>query len=127
MNETQPLGAFSVSLAVQDLRASEAFYNRVGFATAGGDAEQGWLIMRNGSTVIGLFKGMFEKNMLTFNPRWNEQAEPEEDYPDIRVILGQLRAQGLEPLHVSDESGSGPAHFVIEDPDGNQLFFDQHV
>ena len=121
------LGAFSMSLAVKDLKASETFYNKLGFETAGGDVDAGWLILRQGTTVIGLFQGMFEKNMLTFNPRWDAEAQTRSDYPDIRELLESFRSQGIEPVMVNDEKGEGPAHFVLEDPDGNQLFFDQHV
>ena len=128
MNDSSPpLGAFSISLAVKDLAASAAFYQKLGFETAGGDPSEHWLMLRNGTTVIGLFEGMFDKNMLTFNPRWTANAEAAPDDPDIRVLLERFKAAGIEPLLQHDETGSGPAHFVIEDPDGNQLFFDQHV
>lgn len=120
------LGAFSVSLAVKDLAASKDFYEKLGFHTAGGMQEQGWLIMREGSTVIGLFQGMFEKNIMTFNPGWNQDAEPQETFEDVRAIQARLKAAGIEPV-VEAEGETGPGHVVVVDPDGNQIMLDQHV
>ncbi|KOG47049.1 VOC family protein [Streptomyces sp. NPDC059558] len=121
------LGAFSVSLTVRDLDASRAFYEKLGFAVFGGNPEQGWLILKNADVVIGLFVGMFEKNMLTFNPGWDSSATALETFTDIRDVQRQLKARGVEFLTEVDESGSGPGSFLILDPDGNPVLFDQHV
>ncbi|GMU66295.1 MAG: hypothetical protein AMXMBFR36_25690 [Acidobacteriota bacterium] len=121
------LGAFSVSLAVKDLAASRAFYEKLGFATLGGDASQNWLILKNGDVVIGLFQGMFEKNMLTFNPGWDQNAKPVPTFTDVREIQTRLKAQGLALATEADESTTGPAHLVVVDPDGNPILIDQHV
>lgn len=120
------LGAFSVSLAVKDLAASRAFYEKLGFATLGGDAGQGWLILKNGEVVIGLFQGMFEKNMLTFNPGWDQSAQPLPSFTDVRELQKRLEAAGVAITTRADESTTGPAHFVVVDPDGNPILFDQH-
>lgn len=121
------LGAFSVSLAVQDLAASRAFYEALGFEVVGGEAEQNWLILRNGDHTIGLFQGMFERNLLTFNPGWTQRCEPLESFTDVREIQKRLKAAGVELAQEADESGSGPASFVAIDPDGNPVLVDQHV
>ena len=121
------LGAFSVSLAVKDLTASQAFYVKLGFEQAGGDPAQNWLILRNGGTTIGLFQGMFENNILTFNPGWSQQAEPLEQFTDLRELQRRLKAEGLELESEADESGTGPASFMLIDPDGNPVLVDQHV
>lgn len=121
------LGAFSVSLAVKDLQASKSFYEKLGFAALGGDAAQGWLILKNGSTVIGLFQGMFERNILTFNPGWDQGAQKLPSFTDVRELQRQLRAKGVTFQQEADETGSGPAHFVVVDPDGNPVLVDQHV
>ena len=121
------LGAFSVSLAVKDLEASRRFYEQLGFVQFHGDASQGWLILKNGGTVIGLFQGMFEKNTLTFNPGWDGDANAVESFTDIRQIQRQLKAQGMEFVAEVDETGSGPGSFIVEDPDGNPIYVDQHV
>lgn len=121
------LGAFSVSLAVKDIRASKAFYEKLGFSEMGGDIEQNWLIMCNGSHVIGLFQGMFERNMLTFNPGWNQNAEPLAEFTDIRELQGRLKSQGVDFVSEADEDSSGPASFILTDPDGNPVLVDQHV
>lgn len=121
------LGAFSVSLTVQDLEASRRFYAKLGFEPAGGDAAQNWLILRNGTCTIGLFHGMFERNLMTFNPGWTELAEPREDYTDVREIQRRLKAAGLELTSEVDESGAGPGHLMLVDPDGNPILLDQHV
>lgn len=120
------LGAFSISLAVKDIAASRAFYEKLGFAVFGGHQEHRWLIMKNGTTLIGLFEGMFEKNMLTFNPGWDSDAQPLDGFLDVRDIQRQLRAQGVEPDPVADENGSGPGHLMVTDPDGNPILIDQH-
>jgi lactoylglutathione lyase len=121
------LGAFSVSLAVKDLEASTQFYEKLGFTTLGGDASQGWLILKNGEAVIGLFRGMFDRNMLTFNPGWDPSAQKLESLTDVREIQKLLRAQGVQFVTEADESTTGPAHFVVIDPDGNPVLVDQHV
>ncbi|MBX3727455.1 MAG: VOC family protein [Xanthomonadales bacterium] len=121
------LGAFSVSLAVKDLAASRTFYEKLGFSTLGGDAAQGWLILRNGSTVIGLFQGMFEGNILTFNPGWDQEARAIGEFTDVREIQARLDAAGIAIDTRADPDGSGPAHIVLKDPDGNAIMFDQHV
>ena len=121
------LGAFSVSLAVKDIRASREFYEKLGFTGFFGTESQNWLILRNGDCVIGLFQGMFEKNMLTFNPGWSGSAEPLAEFTDIRELQRRFRAQGVEPMNAADESTSGPASFLVIDPDGNPILFDQHV
>jgi catechol 2,3-dioxygenase-like lactoylglutathione lyase family enzyme len=121
------LGAFSVSLAVKDLAASRAFYEKLGFTAFGGDAAQNWLILKNGDHVIGLFQGMFDKNMLTFNPGWDQGAQPVEGFTDVRVLQRRLKEQGVELTAVADESTQGPAYFMAMDPDGNPILVDQHV
>ena len=121
------LGAFSISLSVKDLQASKAFYEKLGFETMGGEIEQNWLILKNGDTVIGLFQGMFEHNLLTFNPGWDQNAQPLESFTDVRELQAALRDQGIAFEESADESTTGPAHFVIVDPDGNPILVDQHV
>ncbi|WP_098445836.1 VOC family protein [Bacillus sp. es.036] len=120
------LGAFSVSLSVKDIEASKNFYEKLGFQSLGGDISHNWLIMKNGSTVIGLFQGMFEKNMLTFNPGWDENAENLESFTDVRILQNKLKENGVKILSEADESSEGPASFTIEDPDGNPILVDQH-
>jgi lactoylglutathione lyase len=121
------LGAFSISLAVRDLEASRAFYEKLEFKVVGGDATQNWLILRNGSVTIGLFQGMFERNILTFNPGWDEQAQAVEEYTDVREHQRHLKAQGLQLASEADENGTGPASLMLIDPDGNPILIDQHV
>lgn len=121
------LGAFSVSLAVKDIEASRSFYEKLGFSTMGGDQSQGWLILKNGSTVIGLFQGMFEENILTFNPGWDQSASPLASFPDVRDVQKSLDAQGITITTRADTNSSGPAHIVLSDPDGNVIMLDQHV
>ncbi|MAT05229.1 MAG: glyoxalase [Acidimicrobiaceae bacterium] len=121
------LGAFSVSLAVQDLDASRAFYERLGFEQTGGDADAGWLIMMNGTTILGLFQGMFDENILTFNPGLTQSAESTDDFTDVREIQAALAAAGVEVVESTDPDGTGPAHIVIVDPDGNRIMVDQFV
>ena len=121
------LGAFSVSLAVKDLQASRAFYEKLGFSAMGGDAAQGWLILKNGSTVIGLFQGMFEKNILTFNPGWDQAAQPLASFTDVRQIQAALDAEGVDITTRADPDTTGPAHIILSDPDGNVVMLDQHV
>jgi catechol 2,3-dioxygenase-like lactoylglutathione lyase family enzyme len=121
------LGAFSISLAVKDLEASRKFYEKFGFAVSGGDASQNWLILKNGPHVIGLFHGMFEKNTLTFNPGWDQNAQKLSTFTDVRDLQRRLKAQGVSLSSEADESTSGPASFVAVDPDGNPIIVDQHV
>lgn len=120
------LGAFSVSLAVKDIAASRAFYEKFGFRVFHGNADQNWLIMKNGEHVIGLFQGMFEQNILTFNPGWNQSAEPLPAFTDIRELQRQLKARGVQLVQEADETTTGPASFVAVDPDGNTILVDQH-
>lgn len=120
------LGAFSISLSVKDIRASEAFYNKLGFTTLGGDISQNWLILRNGDTVIGLFQGMFSGNLLTFNPGWDQSAQNLDSFTDIRELRQLMEKQGLGPAALDNDSESGPASFTVIDPDGNMILFDQH-
>jgi catechol 2,3-dioxygenase-like lactoylglutathione lyase family enzyme len=121
------LGAFSISLAVKDLEASRVFYEKFGFKVFAGDASQNWLILKNGDHVIGLFQGMFEKNVLTFNPGWDSNAQKLGAFTDIRDLQRQLKAQGVQFQQEADESSTGPASFLAFDPDGNPILFDQHV
>jgi catechol 2,3-dioxygenase-like lactoylglutathione lyase family enzyme len=121
------LGAFSISLAVKDIVASRAFYEALGFTQFGGNQEQGWLIMKNESTLIGLFQGMFEKNLMTFNPGWDSNAQPVSPFDDVREIQRQLKSQNIRLEKEADEATTGPAHLVVVDPDGNSILIDQHV
>jgi catechol 2,3-dioxygenase-like lactoylglutathione lyase family enzyme len=121
------LGAFSISLAVKDIEASAAFYEKLGFIRFGGDITQNWLILKNGETVIGLFQGMFEKNMLTFNPGWDQNAETADPFTDVRELQRELKAKGTEFISEADETTAGPASFMVLDPDGNPVLVDQHV
>lgn len=121
------LGAFSISLAVKDLQKSVDFYAKLGFTQFGGDCGQGWTILRNGDHLIGLFQGMFEKNMLTFNPGWDQDANTLDSFDDVRALQRSLKSQGVALLQEADDNGEGPASFVVEDPDGNPILVDQHV
>jgi predicted enzyme related to lactoylglutathione lyase len=121
------LGAFSISLAVKDIRASKAFYEKLGFKDFAGDISQNWLILKNGDHVIGLFQGMFDRNTLTFNPGWNNNAQKLESFTDARELQRQLKAQGVEMVSEADETTTGPASFMVMDPDGNPILVDQHV
>lgn len=120
------IGAFSVSLNVKDIKASKEFYEKLGFHAFGGDITQNWLIMQNEDCTIGLFQGMFEKNILTFNPGWNQKAEEINPFKDVRVIQEELRNKGIKILTEADVTSEGPAHIIIEDPDGNPILIDQH-
>ena len=120
------LGAFSISLTVKDLAASRAFYEKLGFAAFGGDPDQKWLILKNGTTVIGLFEGMFEKNMLTFNPGWDGDAKEVAGFTDVCELQRRLEEHGVAIATRADPATTGPAHFVVEDPDGNPILVDQH-
>ena len=121
------LGVFSVSLSVKDIEASKQFYEKLGFQDFGGDLSQNWLIMKNGSHVIGLFQGMFERNMLTFNPGWDSEANELVTFTDVRELQRQLKSQGIDLISEADENSSGPASFMMLDPDGNPILIDQHV
>ena len=121
------LGAFSVSLAVKDIQVSKDFYEKFGFTVMMGEASQGWLILKNGDHVIGLFQGMFDKNILTFTPGWDSSAQPLERFTDVRDLQRQLKAKGVVLATEADESTTGPASFTAVDPDGNQILVDQHV
>jgi lactoylglutathione lyase len=121
------LGAFSIGLAVKDLEASRSFYAKLGFGVFAGDASQNWLILKNCEHVIGLFQGMFEKNILTFNPGWDSNAQPLATFTDVRDLQRQLKAERVELQQEADESTIGPASFVVVDPDGNPILVDQHV
>jgi lactoylglutathione lyase len=126
-NQPSTLGAFSVSLAVRDLDASRAFYEQLEFEVVAGDATQHWLILRNGTVTIGLFQGMFERNILTFNPGWDNACNKLAGFTDVRELQARLRRQGIEPVTAADESTSGPGSFIVVDPDGNPILVDQHV
>ena len=121
------LGAFSISLAVKDIEASRTFYEKFGFKAFMGDASKRWLIMKNGDHAIGLFQGMFERNILTFNPGWDSNAQKLDRFTDVRDIQRQLKAHGIALQVEADETSSGPASFVVTDPDGNPILVDQHV
>lgn len=120
------LGAFSISLNVKDVKKSKKFYEELGFKELGGNISENWIIMKNESTVIGLFQEMFEKNILTFNPGWDENAENMDSFTDIREIQKQLKVKGIKLLSEADETKEGPASIMIEDPDGNTILLDQH-
>lgn len=120
------LGAFSVSLSVRDLAASRAFYEKLGFEASGGDPDQNWLILRHGEHIIGLFQGMFEGNILTFNPGWGQDAQPLDEFTDVRELQRTLKQRGVALTSEADESGSGPASMTLVDPDGNAILIDQH-
>lgn len=122
---TLQLGAFSTSLNVRNIRVSKEFYEKLGFKEVGGDIEQSWLILRNGTTTIGLFQGMFEQNIMTFNPGWGDNAEQLQTFDDVREIQSELKQHGVELITEAD--GAGPASFTLADPDGNQILVDQHV
>ena len=122
-----PIGAFSISLAVKDIAASKLFCEKLGFTVFGGEQAKNWLIMKNGDHIIGLFQGMFDKNIMTFNPGWDQNAKKLPAFTDIRELQRQLKAQGVKLTSEADETTKGPASFTLADPDGNQILFDQHV
>ena len=121
------LGAFSISLSVKDLKTSKAFYEKLGFKEFGGDEKMNYLILKNGNTIIGLFQGMFENNILTFNPGWDENAKELESFDDVREIQKELKENDISLISEADESTKGPANIILTDPDGNQILIDQHV
>ncbi len=120
------LGAFSASLSVKDLQVSKEFYEKLGFSVFGGDQSMNYLIMKNGNTIIGLFQGMFEGNILTFNPGWDENASPVDPFDDVREIQASLKKEGIELIREADPVTSGPASITLQDPDGNNILIDQH-
>lgn len=120
------LGAFSISLAVKDIHASKAFYENLGFETMGGNIDQKWLILKNGDAIIGLFQGMFTNNILTFNPGWDQNAQPFDPFDDVRAIQKHLKSKGVALTTEADETTTGPAHLILSDPDGNVVMLDQH-
>jgi len=121
------LGNFSISLVVKDIQESKTFYEKFGFQVFGGDISQNWLILKNGDATIGLFQGMFDQNTLTFNPGWDSNAQQLEDFTDVRQLQRQLKEQDVAFVSQADESTTGPAHFIVIDPDGNPILVDQHV
>jgi catechol 2,3-dioxygenase-like lactoylglutathione lyase family enzyme len=121
------LGAFSISLSVKDIAVSRAFYGKLGFSVFGGNQDQNWLIMKNDTTLVGLFQGMFEGNLLTFNPGWDHNAQALDAFDDVRAIQRHLLAQGVALASQADESTQGPASLMLADPDGNQILVDQHL
>ena len=126
-NKPMDLGNFSVSLAVKDIKASKAFYEKLGFIEVGGKIEQNWIVLQSGYARIGLFQGMFDKNLMTFNPGWTKDKETPADFEDVRDLQRTFKERGITPAPAADESTTGPAFFMIKDPDGNTLLFDQHV
>lgn len=120
------LGAFSVSLTVKDIEASKAFYEKLGFEAMGGDSDQGWIIVKNGDHIIGLFQGMFDKNILTFNPGWDQSAQNLDSFTDVRDLRDELKHRGINFVKDQIEQASGPGSIVLEDPDGNPILIDQH-
>ena len=121
------LGAFSISLSVKDLAVSRAFYENLGFSVFAGDAEKNYYILKNGNALVGIFQGMFEGNILTFNPGWDESANKLDGFDDVRYIQKELKSKGVAVANEVDESGSGPGSFMVVDPDGNTIYIDQHV
>lgn len=121
------LGAFSISLAVKDIKASKEFYEKLGFKVFGGNIDQNWLILKNGDTLIGIFQGMFDKNTLTFNPGWDGNAQKLDTFADVREIQRHLQGQGIAFEVAADETTTGPGYFMVMDPDGNPILVDQHI
>ena len=121
------LGNFSVSLTVKDIKASKAFYEKLDFKEVGGKLEENWIVLQNGNARIGLFQGMFDKNIMTFNPGWSKDKETLKDFQDVRELQRILKARGITMAPEADETTEGPAHFMVTDPDGNPILFDQHV
>jgi catechol 2,3-dioxygenase-like lactoylglutathione lyase family enzyme len=126
-DDSMRLGNFSVSLAVKDIKASKAFYEKLDFKQVSGKLEQNWVVLKNGTTKIGLFQGMFEKNSLTFNPGWDHERKTPEDFQDVRELQRILKQRGIKLQTEADESTDGPANFTLVDPDGNPILVDQHV
>lgn len=124
--ESMKTGAFSMSLSVKDLKASKEFYENLGFTAFGGGMNQNYLIMKNGNALIGLFQGMFQGNIITFNPGWDENAKDVKDFNDVREIQRHLKSKGIKLTSEADETTKGPASITLADPDGNIILFDQH-
>lgn len=120
------LGAFSISLAVKDIHQSKAFYEKLGFVYKGGNIDQNWIVLKNEHAVIGLFQGMFEQNIITFNPGWDGNAQPLDEFDDVRQIQQQLKQAGILLSREADETSTGPEYITLADPDGNQILIDQH-
>lgn len=125
--EDMKVGAFSMSLSVKNLQASKEFYENLGFKVFGGGMDKNYLIMKNGNALIGLFQGMFQGNILTFNPGWDENAKKMDQYNDVREIQKHLKAKNIKLASEADENTKGPASFMVTDPDGNVILFDQHI
>ena len=121
------LGAFSVCLTVKDIHASKEFYEKLGFTQRSGDISQNWVVLKNGIAVIGLFQGMFDKNIMTFSPGWDQDAKELKEYADVRDIQKEFKKKGVKLSKEANEETSGPEHFILEDPDGNKIMFDQYV
>lgn len=121
------LGAFSVSLSVKDLTVSKEFYEKIGFEVFAGHMERNYLIMKNGNALVGLFQGMFQENILTFNPGWDENAQALDQFDDVREIQKDVASKGIDIINGADENSTGPASFILKDPDGNAILIDQHV
>jgi catechol 2,3-dioxygenase-like lactoylglutathione lyase family enzyme len=121
------LGNFSISLAVKDIAASRAFYEKLGFRVVGGDQSKNWLVLKNGETKVGIFQGMFDRNMLTFNPGWDSNGATLAQFTDVRELQKLLKERGITPNPAADETTDGPAYFMLTDPDGNPILVDQHV
>ena len=121
------LGAFSVCLAVKDIHASKGFYEKLGFTQRSGDISQNWIVLKNGNVVIGLFQGMFDENIMTFSPGWDQDAKELKEYVDVRDIQKEFKKRGVRLSREANEETSGPDHFILEDPDGNKIMFDQYV
>ena len=121
------LGNFSISLNVKDLEISKSFYEKLGFQVFSGEMAQNWLIMKNGDHIIGLFQGMFEKNIMTFNPGWDKNGNTLDNFTDVRDLQREIKAQGITLESEADESTTGPASLIVNDPDGNPILIDQHV
>jgi predicted enzyme related to lactoylglutathione lyase len=121
------LGSFSISLAVKDIKVSKAFYEKLGFEEFGGEIADNWVILKNGDHVIGLFQGMFEKNILTFNPGWDQNAQKLDSFTDVRELQRKVKAHGVDLVSEAEEGTTGPASFMLIDPDGNPILVDQHV
>lgn len=121
------LGAFSVCLAVKDIHVSKEFYEKLGFVQRSGDIDKNWVVLKNGIVVIGLFQGMFDKNIMTFSPGWDQDAKELKEYTDVRDLQKEIKKKGIRLNEEADEETRGPAHFILEDPDGNQIMFDQYV
>ena len=126
-DDPMQLGNFSVSLNVKDIKVSKAFYEKLDFKQVNGNIEQNWVVLQNGTTTVGLFQGMFPKNMLTFNPGWNAKKETLKEFQDVRELQRTLKSRGLKLEPEADEATDGPAHFMLVDPDGNPILVDQHV